>query len=103
PLAGNAIGALRAKTEALDLDHCTPLWAGQNVSGCRETPAAELTRELVSGWRDLREPSNGACASSVRFAEPVQKQTMRSCSISVWKCAATASPEISALSSTAAA
>ncbi|WP_301357750.1 NAD(P)H-dependent flavin oxidoreductase [Stutzerimonas nitrititolerans] len=52
PLAGNAIGALRAKTEALDLDHCTPLWAGQNVSGCRETPAAELTRELASGWRD---------------------------------------------------
>lgn len=52
PLAGNAIGALRAKTEALDLDHCTPLWAGQNVSGCRETSAAELTRELASGWRD---------------------------------------------------
>ncbi|WP_313288096.1 NAD(P)H-dependent flavin oxidoreductase [Stutzerimonas nitrititolerans] len=52
PLAGNAIGALRAKTETLDLDHCTPLWAGQNVSGCRETPAAELTRELASGWRD---------------------------------------------------
>lgn len=52
PLAGNAISALRAKTERLDLDHCTPLWAGQNASGCREIPAAELTRELATGWRD---------------------------------------------------
>lgn len=52
PLAGNAIGALRAKTESLDLDHCTPLWAGQNVNGCREIPAAELTRTLGAGWRD---------------------------------------------------
>ena len=51
PLAGNAISALRAKTEGLDLDHCTPLWAGQNASGCREVPAAELTRELAAGWQ----------------------------------------------------
>ena len=51
PLAGNAIGALRAKTESLDLDHCTPLWAGQNTSGCREIPAAELTRELAAQWQ----------------------------------------------------
>ncbi|MCQ4325380.1 2-nitropropane dioxygenase [Stutzerimonas stutzeri] len=51
PLAGNAIGALRAKTESRGLDHCTPLWAGQNVSGCREIPAAALTRELAAGWR----------------------------------------------------
>ena len=51
PLAGNAISALRAKTEGLDLDHCTPLWAGQNASGCREISAAELTRELASGWQ----------------------------------------------------
>ena len=51
PLAGNAIGALRAKTEGLGLDHCTPLWAGQNVSGCREVSAAELTRELAAGWQ----------------------------------------------------
>jgi nitronate monooxygenase len=26
----------------------SPLWAGQNVSGCKEVAAAELTRELVS-------------------------------------------------------
>ena len=51
PLAGNAISALRAKTESLGLDHCTPLWAGQNVSGCREISAAELVRELAAGWQ----------------------------------------------------
>jgi len=51
PLAGNAIGALRAQTEKQGLDHCTPLWAGQNVSGCREIPAGQLTRELAAGWR----------------------------------------------------
>ena len=51
PLAGNAISALRAKTESLGLDHCTPLWAGQNAGGCREIPAAELTRELAAGWQ----------------------------------------------------
>jgi len=51
PLAGNAIGALRAQTEKQGLDHCTPLWAGQNVSGCREIPAGQLTRELAGGWR----------------------------------------------------
>ena len=26
----------------------TPLWAGQNTSGCKEVPAAVLTRELTS-------------------------------------------------------
>ncbi|HAO73563.1 MAG TPA: 2-nitropropane dioxygenase, partial [Pseudomonas sp.] len=51
PLAGNAIGALRAQTEKQGLDHCTPLWAGQNVSGCREIPAGQLTRELAGGWQ----------------------------------------------------
>ena len=50
PLAGNAIGALRPDREA-GPDHCTPLWAGQNVSGCREIPAGQLTRELAAGWR----------------------------------------------------
>ncbi|MBK3866124.1 2-nitropropane dioxygenase [Pseudomonas stutzeri] len=51
PLAGNAIGVLRGKAQGQGLDHCTPLWAGQNVSGCREIPAGQLTRELAGGWR----------------------------------------------------
>jgi len=27
----------------------SPLWAGQNHSGCMEIPAGELTRELAAG------------------------------------------------------
>jgi len=27
----------------------TALWSGQNATGCRETPAAQLTRGLVAG------------------------------------------------------
>ena len=27
----------------------SPLWSGQNASGCREIPAAQLTRELAEG------------------------------------------------------
>ena len=47
PLAAAAIGPLRAKAEARGIGDFSPLWAGQNASGCREVPAAELTRELL--------------------------------------------------------
>jgi nitronate monooxygenase len=40
---------LRAAAEARGSGEFSPLWAGQNVSGCREVPAAQLTRELSSG------------------------------------------------------
>jgi nitronate monooxygenase len=46
PLASAALAPLRAAAEALRRDDFSPLWAGQNVSGCKETSAAELTREL---------------------------------------------------------
>ncbi len=29
----------------------SPLWSGQNASGCKDIPAAELTRELAAGSR----------------------------------------------------
>ncbi|WP_407292961.1 NAD(P)H-dependent flavin oxidoreductase [Stutzerimonas zhaodongensis] len=51
PLAGNAIGSLRAAAEPQGLDHFSPLWAGQNVSGCQPIPAARLTQALASGWK----------------------------------------------------
>ncbi|MFL6236541.1 MAG: NAD(P)H-dependent flavin oxidoreductase [Thermoanaerobaculia bacterium] len=47
PLASSAIAPLRAKAEARGLGDFSPLWAGQNASGCREVGAAEVTRELV--------------------------------------------------------
>lgn len=47
PLAAGAIAPLRAKAEARGSGDFSPLWSGQNASGCREVPAAQLTRELL--------------------------------------------------------
>lgn len=48
PLAAAAIAPLRAKAEAQGLGDFSPLWSGQNASGCKELLAAQLTRELCS-------------------------------------------------------
>lgn len=50
PLAGNAIAPLRAAAERRGLGDCSPLWAGQNLGGCRAIAAGELTRELATGF-----------------------------------------------------
>lgn len=47
PLAASASAPLRTKAESLGSGDFSPLWAGQNVSGCREIPAAEVTRQLA--------------------------------------------------------
>ena len=47
PLAAGAIAPLRKKAESEGLGDFSPLWAGQNVSGCREISAAALTRSLI--------------------------------------------------------
>ena len=47
PLASSALASLRAKAEGQGRGDFSPLWAGQNASGCREIPAADLTRELA--------------------------------------------------------
>jgi nitronate monooxygenase len=49
PLAAAAMSPLRAKAEAAGSEDFSPLWAGQNPTGCREIPAAELTRSLGIG------------------------------------------------------
>ena len=46
PLALEAVLPLRASAEAQGTGDFSPLWAGQNASGCRKIPAAELTRAL---------------------------------------------------------
>jgi nitronate monooxygenase len=51
PLATPAVAPLRAAAEAKGMGDFSPLWAGQNASGCREIPAADLTRELAAGLR----------------------------------------------------
>lgn len=49
PLATAAIAPLRAHWEARGSSDFSPLWAGQNVSGCRAVSATELTRQLLQG------------------------------------------------------
>jgi nitronate monooxygenase len=48
PLAASAIAPLRARAEATGSGDFSPLWSGQNASGCKEIPAAQLTRELAA-------------------------------------------------------
>jgi nitronate monooxygenase len=48
PLAAAAMAPLRAKAESRGSGDFSPLWCGQNASGCREIPAAELTRALAA-------------------------------------------------------
>ena len=51
PLAAAAIAPLRTKAESLGSGDFSPLWSGQNATGCKEVPAAELTLELAAGSR----------------------------------------------------
>ena len=47
PLASAALAPLRAHAERRGSGDFSPLWAGQNVSGCAAIPAADLTRRLA--------------------------------------------------------
>ncbi len=48
PLATAAIAPLRAAAEKAGSGDFSPLWSGQNASGCKAVPAGQLTRELAS-------------------------------------------------------
>ena len=48
PLATAAIAPLRAKAESQGSGDFSPLWSGQNAGGCKEVPAADLTRALAA-------------------------------------------------------
>lgn len=50
PLATAAITPLRAAAEALASMDFSPLWAGQNTTGCQAIGASELTLELAKGF-----------------------------------------------------
>ena len=49
PLASAGLARLRAQAESTGSGDFSPLWAGQNTRGCRQIPAAELTRQLAAG------------------------------------------------------
>lgn len=46
PLAAGAAAPLRQAAEARGSSDFSPLWSGQNASGCAAIPAADLTRQL---------------------------------------------------------
>src|SRR5258708_6480557 len=48
PLATAAIAPLRARAEAAGSGDFSPLWSGQNSGGCKDVPAADLTRLLAA-------------------------------------------------------
>ena len=47
PLAAAALAPLRSKAESLGRGDFSPLWAGQNTTGCKEVSAQVLTRQLA--------------------------------------------------------
>ena len=49
PLAAAAMAPLRAAAERRGRGDFSPLWAGQNTTGCAAIPAAGLTRRLAAG------------------------------------------------------
>lgn len=51
PMAGTAITPLRSAAEKAGSSDFSPLWSGQNNSGCKALPAAELTLELTAKVR----------------------------------------------------
>jgi nitronate monooxygenase len=55
PLATAAIAPLRARAESQGSGDFSPLWSGQNASGCKEIPAADLTRELGAGLQNIEQ------------------------------------------------
>ena len=50
PLATAAIAPLRAHWEAQGSGEFSPLWSGQNATGCQSLSAAAITQQLVQGF-----------------------------------------------------
>lgn len=50
PLAASAIAPLRARAEGRGIGDFSPLWAGQNATGCKRVAAGALTRELAGAF-----------------------------------------------------
>lgn len=49
PTSTAALAPLRAAAEKAGLTDFSPLWSGQNATGCREIPAKQMTLELMQG------------------------------------------------------
>ncbi|MGB1309887.1 MAG: NAD(P)H-dependent flavin oxidoreductase [Leucothrix sp.] len=51
PMASTATAPLRAKAEANESGDFSPLWCGQNASGCQEISATKLTQNLAEAFK----------------------------------------------------
>ena len=51
PLATSAVLPLRTAAEQRGSGDFSPLWSGQNATGCRDIPAADVTRQLIQAAR----------------------------------------------------
>ena len=49
PLASAALASIRARAEEKGSGDFSPLWSGENATGCRAVPAAEITGDLAGG------------------------------------------------------
>ncbi|MGR5144919.1 hypothetical protein ACQKP8_00045 [Photobacterium alginatilyticum] len=49
PYASIEMAQLRKLAEGRGIDDFSPLWSGQNTTGCKEILASELTRQLMLG------------------------------------------------------
>lgn len=50
PTASAALAPLRQAAEQVGRTEFTPLWSGQNATGCAAVPAAQLTQDLARGF-----------------------------------------------------
>ncbi len=50
PLAAAATAPLRTAAESRGRSDLSPLWSGQNATGCKKVPAARLIEELAAGF-----------------------------------------------------
>ena len=69
PLAASALASLRAKAESQGRSDFSPLWSGQNASGCREIPAADLTRALARTHASGAAASRASASRSIGIAQ----------------------------------
>jgi AraC-like DNA-binding protein len=55
-LAASAIAPLRANAESLGSGDFSPLWSGQNASGCKDVLAVHVIRHVLAPRRTARRP-----------------------------------------------
>ncbi|KAG2381663.1 hypothetical protein C9374_006047 [Naegleria lovaniensis] len=53
PRASQYLTTLRARAESIGLSDFSPIWSGQNASGCKSVSSAEIVKDLVKGFEGI--------------------------------------------------